>query len=375
MACPYKHLININETVKMNIPKISVKKFAQRRLEWLDEITAADDVVITTRMRLSRNVMGMNFPLRLKSREANQWMERSAEAIMNSAAGKNCRHFKMAEVDELGMSVLQERRIIEGLGDTEKKDLRGVIVKSGDSACFILNDEDHLQFRSTAGGMNPQKAYKRLTTLYNSVEGKFDYSRDKNLGFYTSSPINIGSGFRLSYFCHLPALIMSGEMEQIAQKLSAASVIIRGYNGDEFYNRSNIIQFHNQATLGVSEADIIESMQHVIAETVKAEKKQRKKIVKQGNIIVKDRVSRSLAVMKNAHLLNTDELAMYHSAVRLGVDIGWIEGISGVELMRILLYGQSGHLAAITGAPLNSIEADIARALIIRDKLKLVKMV
>lgn len=346
-----------------------------RNLDWLNEITEEDNVVITTRMRLSRNLRGMNFPVKQDLQEAEAVSSFVSVKISESGGVKNSKMMKLGKMDELGRQLLIERRIIDKSYDSAKKDPRAVVIKSGDASCIVVNEEDHLQFRSTSGGMTPKKALKRLHQLYDPLENAFDFAKDKDFGYFTSSPILIGTGFRLSYFCHLPALIMTGEIEKLAQRISAASVIIRGYSSDEFYNRSNIIQFHNQATLGVTEETVISALESVMNETIKAEKKQRKKIVKQGNIVIKDRISRSLAVMKNAHLMNVDELAMYHSAVRLGVDIGWIDGISGVELMGLLLYGQSGHLSALTGTPLNSMEADGARAIVVRDKMKNVKMV
>ena len=353
---------------------LSPGRLVRRKVDWLDETDEYSDVVLTTRMRLARNLRQYNFPARLNTRTSRAVFNIVAETLENSALQAKSAVYRISKLENITRSILLERRLIDYKPVSEKLET-GIIVGRGESGYININCEDHLHFNSVSGGFNSKRALKRLHRIFHPFEQNLSFHHNWNLGYLTSSPVQLGTGFRISYYCHLPALNLINEMGRIAEKAQTAGIVITGnYNNKSDFIGANIFQLYNQATLGISEQSIIEKVETVIKEVIKSERKARQQIKDDLDPMALDRISRFLAILQNAYILDSEEMILYMSALRFGLQLGWIKGINSGEIIRQMVYGQDGHLCAAYKIPLDSIEKDKIRAAVIREALSGVQM-
>ena len=267
-----------------------------------------------------------------------------------------------------------ERRLIDHK-PVPKKLTTGIIVTRGESGFVNINYEDHLHFHSVTGGFNSSRALKRLDRITKPFKENLRFHSSRSLGYLTSSPVLLGTGFRISYYCHLPALNLLRRMDEIAERALTAGIVLSGnYYHESGFIGANIIQLYNQATLGTTENIIIEKAEAVVREIIQSEREARKQIKDEFDPIAYDQISRFLAILKNAYILNADEMIIYLSALRFGILLGWISGIDNREILTLMLYGQDGHLCAAHKAAMDSIEKDKIRASVIKAGLSQVQM-
>jgi len=346
----------------------------RRKIDWLDETDEYSDVVLTTRMRLARNLKHYNFPARLKRKTSKDVFNTVVDSLKNSALQAKSAVYRTGKLENITRSILLERRLIDYKPVSEKLET-GIIVSRGESGYININCEDHLHFNSVSGGFNSNRALKRLHRVFHPFEENLSFHHSRKLGYLTSSPVQLGTGFRISYYCHLPALNLLNEIGQIAEKAQTAGIVITGnyYNENDIIG-ANIFQLYNQATLGISEPSIIEKVETVIKDVIKSEREARNQIKDDFDLIALDRISRFLAILQNAYILNAEEMILYLSALRFGLQLGWIKGIESGEIIRLMVYGQDGHICAAYKVPLDSIEKDKIRATVTKEALSKVQM-
>ena len=345
----------------------------KRRLDWLKDCSPDEDVVITSRLRLARNLARHKFPTQNSADESAELLNSILEKNLIEHAKKTSVYY-LPQASELSLAILLERRLVDGKMIQSDRDSASVVFK-GEAAYINVNCDDHLHFHAVAGGRNILKAYKRLQKIYKPVLHNSEFSRHPLYGYLTSSPTNIGCGLRVSLFCHLPALVTTGRISKIAEQVLTAGAVIKGLFGNPVNMQGEIFELFNQATLGVSESIILDRMEKILQEVIDGEREARAAIIKEKDDFAVDSIKRSLAVLQNAHLLSEAELFFYYSTVKFGCELGWIEGVDMREFLPTLLYLQSGHLSASSKISLNSMELDKRRAEIISHSLRPAKLV
>ncbi len=350
----------------------SAKILANRKIKWLEEEGKDNDVVITTRARLSRNLQDYLFPAKMKRRDSQKLIRFIEDRFLPTLPGK-LSFYRTKRMNDTARTVLMERRLIDKKMFQSKLET-AVIVRSGEAEFISINSQDHIHINAVSSGRNIDICRKRIFSNARKIANEVGFAFDDEYGYLTSSPINVGCGFKLSFFCHLPALIITGDMEELAEKIMTAGIAIRGYYGTNLYQQASIFELHNQLTLGITEDTVCQRMNSVIDEVIEAERIARLKIIDNGDPMALDRVSRSLAVLKNAYLLSEEELALYLSVILFGLELGMIDGIDSKSIIKLILMGQPGHLAAKTEIPMNTVELDIYRALMINHQFREVEM-
>ena len=281
------------------------------------------DVVLSSRVRLARNLEGYAFPYRMEesSRVAVQGKVVAALEAIGEKSGENFVTLNMDQLPEADRQALVEKHLISD--DLAKGGVgRSVCISRDESASIMVNEEDHLRIQIMDAGFSLKLAYKQAEQIAVSVEKALPIAFSEKYGFLTACPTNTGTGMRASVMVHLPALTHSGKMKSLIEGLAQAGFVVRGYLGEHSQADGNIYQLSNQITLGISEMDILNGFQRMVDEVLSLERKLRKEIYESNPMKIKDRVYRSYGELLFAQMMSDTEAMRRISDLRLGIALG-----------------------------------------------------
>ncbi|HDR4572964.1 MULTISPECIES: protein arginine kinase [Bacillus cereus group] len=338
---------------------------------WMKGDGPDSDIVLSTRIRLARNLKNYHFPIMQTAEEANQITELFQQKLVN----KTMRDFgsfellKMNELTPLQRRVLVEKHLISpNLAETE---FGACILSESEHISVMLNEEDHVRIQCLFPGLQLSEALQSANKIDNAFEEVVEYAFDEELGYVTSCPTNVGTGLRASVMIHLPALVLTKRINRIIQAIQQLGLVVRGIYGEGSEALGNIFQVSNQMTLGKSEEDIIADLTSVIHQLIQQEKAARELIVKNSSIELEDKVYRSYGILAHSRLIQSAEAATCLSDVRLGIDLGYIKDVSRNILTELMVLTQPGILQQYAGGQLGPEERDYRRAALIRERLRI----
>ena len=325
-------------------------------------------VVISTRVRLARNLKDYPFPCRLSEQGRQKVLQSVRNAIKNSnsAIADDFSYIKLSELDQLHGVSLVEKRLVspEFISETEG---RALLLSSDESLSIMLNEEDHIRLQVITKGLSLEQAYDTADKLDTLLDERLEFAFDEKLGYLTQCPTNLGTGMRASVMLHLPALEKSRAISRIAGNLSKLGLTIRGAHGEGTEPKGALYQLSNQVTLGISEQAAIENLKNITAQLVAQEEQARERLCKSTD--VQDTIARSLGILKYAVVISHDEALKLLSNVRLGVVSGQITDITTETIDKLMTDVEPATLSVNTGKNLSPNERDIERAKLIREKL------
>ncbi|MBM4764971.1 protein arginine kinase [Bacillus sp. B15-48] len=355
---------------------MSLERFINQAVSsWMSEDGPNSDIVLSSRIRLARNLRDMTFPT-LSSREEAEAVVHSIEDRVNISS-EFPEHGKlelliMDEIQPLQKRVLVEKHLISP--NLAENSLYGAFLLSeNEKISIMINEEDHIRIQCLFPGMQLSETLKVANEVDNWLEEKLDYAFDEQFGYLTSCPTNVGTGLRASVMMHLPGLVLTRQMNRILPAVNQLGLVVRGIYGEGSEALGNIFQISNQTTLGKSEEDIVEDLNGVVSQLISQERAARNALVKTSNIQLEDRVYRSYGTLANSRIIETKEAAKCLSDVRLGIDMGYIRDISKNILNELMILTQPGFLQQYAGGPLRQDERDIRRAALIRERIKMEK--
>ncbi len=314
------------------------------------------NVVISTRVRLARNLKDYPFPCKLSQQGREEVIEKVRDAVKNgnSVLADDFSYIKMSEVDPVKRVSLVERRLVspEFISDTEG---RALLLSSDNSLSVMLNEEDHIRLQVITRGLSPEQAYDTADKL------------DTLLDELTQCPTNLGTGMRASVMLHLPALEKSRAVTRIAGNLSKLGLTMRGAHGEGTEPKGALYQLSNQVTLGISEKAAIENLKNITAQLVAQEEQARERLCKSDE--VRDAIARSLGILRYALVISHDEALKLLSNVRLGIVSGQITDISVDVIDRLMTDVEPATLTVNAGRSLSAHERDVARSELIRPRV------
>ena len=331
----------------------------------------ADDIAMSCRVRLARNLAGERFPDWATERDRERVFARVCEALR--AEAPRLRVGQVAGFEEQDRDVLFESHLIS-------KDLLeraaggGVAYASDGSLCVMINEEDHLRIQGFAGGLDMQAAWRKADALDTRLESHLDYAWSPRLGYLTACPSNVGTGLRASAMVHLLGLRLLGEVEAVVRGLERMRLLVRGIGGEGSEAAGQIYQVSNMDTLGVDEAAIVQRVTRIVAEVVRQEHQARVRLIQESPLVLVDCLARSLSVLQNARLLATCEALEFLSAMRLGASLGLCTRLAVQDVDRLILLMQPGHLQKGMGTAMTSEERDEMRAEFLSRKVANVKL-
>lgn len=340
-------------------------------MSWITDSGPMRDVVMSSRVRLARNIAGLPFPIIMDKETARETMKKVYNGIMNSnsALVNRLKFIPMYELDPVERNILVEKHLVSS-ELIQRADYTGIIIDDKEEICIMLNEEDHIRFQCILAGNQIEEAWDIIDKVDDVMEENIEYSYHETLGYLTSCPTNVGTGMRASVMMHLPALVYGGHINGILQTISKIGLTARGLYGEGSEALGHIFQISNQVTLGPTEKEIVANLQIVVKQIAEKEKLTRKAVHEANGIEFEDNVYRSLGILKYAKKLNIKEFMALLSQVRLGVSMGIIEDISLTDIDRVMIIGQSANLHSYAekhnklGTDLDIVRAEVVERLI-----------
>jgi protein arginine kinase len=350
--------------------------------EWLRGDGEACDVVLSSRVRLARNLADLPFCNRASTRELGAIVQRCREHVMQAGLASRMIWVDLHHAAQLERTLLMERHLISKLlnkGRTQAgDDPRAVAVSLPDERLAIMvNEEDHLRMQVIRSGLSLSKAWSEIDAVDTALEAKLHFAFSEKLGFLTACPTNVGTGLRMSAMLHLPGLRLTGEIEKVKRAAQDMSLAVRGFYGEGSDAAGDLFQISNQTTLGKSEERILQVLEaDILPKVVEYERQARQELLTKRRLGLEDQVFRAWGVLQNARLLTTEESMHALSVVRLGVVLGLFTPQAGVTkpptirtINQLVLLVQPAHLQRAVGRELDQEHRRVARATLIRSKL------
>ncbi|MBS4221063.1 protein arginine kinase [Bacillus sp. FJAT-49711] len=352
---------------------MNLEKFLNKAVSsWMSAEGPDSDIILSSRIRLARNFRKSKFPTLFSNEEAREIINQ-VKGLTDSNLFQSYGAMEFLEIEDL--KSLQKRVLVEkhliSPRLAENAAHSAVILSENEDISIMVNEEDHIRIQCLFPGLQINEALESANAIDDLLEEKVDYAFDENLGYLTSCPTNVGTGLRASVMVHLPALILTRQMNRIIPAINQLGLVVRGIYGEGSEALGNIFQISNQITLGKSEEDIVGDLTSVVQQIIAQERSAREALVKTSNIQLEDRVFRSYGILANSRVIETKEAAECLSDVRLGIDTGYIKHLSKNILNELMILTQPGFLQQYAGGPLRPAERDIKRATFIRERLKL----
>lgn len=336
----------------MSLPPLDLRRFAQRTASWLSAPAPESDVVLSSRVRLARNLAEYPFVTRLDAAQASELAARVQDTLTAARIDGETRWIALTEVPPLLRLMLRERHLASReLVPTEdgQKALPGRAVAFGASECasVMVNEEDHLRLQAIAAGYQVQAAWERVRELDVFCESRLGFAASPDFGYLTGCPTNVGTGLRASVMLHLPALgLVRSELEKVFTAAQRTGLAVRGLYGEGSRAIGDFYQISNQITLGRSEAQLLGDLQALVPRIVEFERKLRDAFAKEQRSAIQDRVSRSLGLLRTARSMATDAALGHLSNLRLGVYLGLVREPALEVLSGLAVQVQKAHVQA-----------------------------
>jgi protein arginine kinase len=336
--------------------------------EWLSGGGADADVVVSSRVRLARNVAGYPFLTRASEEKRGAVEDLVRASITGSSLKERVNYHDLAAMEHVERQFLVERHLISR-DHAFAQGPRGVAFAPDERISVMVNEEDHLRIQSLRAGLQLREAFVLANEVDNALEERIDYAFSSQFGYLTACPTNLGTGMRVSVMLHLPALVITREIEKVFQAVNKINLAVRGLYGEGTQASGDFYQISNQVTLGKTEDEIVDNLASVMPQIVKYERKVRQTLLQAKRVVLEDKIWRALGVLRVARTITSEETLELLSLVRLGVHLKAIEGISTGTINELLVLSQPAHLQKVENAKLSSHERDVVRARYIRERL------
>jgi protein arginine kinase len=336
---------------------------------WMTGADAESSIVLTSRIRLARNVSDVPFPGWARKQERIEIMSKLRTQVESLPEMKNAFSHQLSELTSVQKQVLVERHLISR-EQAARSEGSAAVVNRAQTLSVMINEEDHLRLQSIRSGLHLRSAYELITKIDQQLEKKLPYAFDHELGYLTACPTNVGTGLRASAMLHLPGLVISDHISQVIQAVAKLGLAVRGIFGEGTESLGHLFQISNQSTLGESEDEIIDRLERVIRNVRDHERNARLKLVEDDPQMMADKISRSYGVLRHAYVIDSKEALAHLSLLRLGGDLGCFpdEIISLCDAL--LMDIEPAHLQHIADQKLTPEQRDSMRAEIIRDRLQ-----
>ncbi|CDE84731.1 putative ATP:guanido phosphotransferase Clo1313_2463 [Clostridium sp. CAG:273] len=335
---------------------------------WYVQTGKDSDIVISSRIRLARNIKGIPFTTKCKPEDLEKVIN-----IMNNevnSLGYGLKLFRMDKIDNVTKLSLIEKHLIspEFVAKTEKsitQNLKAILLNDDENICIMVNKEDHLRIQVFSAGLDLENLKNLIVEIDEKIDEACHYACDRKYGYLTTCPTNVGTGMKASVMVHLPALTITGNINKVLQIVNSFGMNIRGLYGEGTQSLGNIYQISNNQSLGLTEDEIVKNLNIITSKIIEQERLARKNLTKEP-LELEDRICRSYGILTNARKLTSEECLKLWSDVKLGMDLGIIEGLTDLKVNKIRINSQSGNLQKYLGNNLNAYERDIERPKIIK---------
>lgn len=338
-------------------------------LSWLEASGPNTDIVLSTRVRLARNLQGYPYVSRASHGEREIVFRTVSRAVAESSLKHDAVYLRMTELSERARQVLLERRLIS----TEIAGLQlgpdggvAVAVSPTDPVSILINEEDHLRLQCLMGGLNAMEAWNQVDRLDEELGRALHLAYHHEFGYLTSCPTNVGTGLRASALLHLPGLVLTKEISRALQGIAQVGLTFRGLYGEGSDVVGNFFQISNQTTLGQSEEDLVDHLTKIVTTVIGKERQARQVLMRDAGPVTEDKIWRAFGLLRYARSLEYEELMNLLSGVRLGVSLKLLPSPSVDSLNRMMIHTQAAHLDQAAGRVLKPADRRAHRAEYVR---------
>jgi protein arginine kinase len=337
--------------------------------EWLRGAGPMHDVVISSRVRLARNLAGMPFLARCNHAQKVEVLERLKDEILAVGLASKIFYVDVQAASQLDRDLLVERHLIsQPLARTEHP--CGVAISEDETTAIMINEEDHLRMQVLRSALQLNEAWNEINRIDDMLEQCVDFAFSSRFGYLTACPTNVGTGLRVSVMLHLPALKLSGEIERAFRAARDMRLAIRGLYGEGTEALGDFFQISNQVTLGRGEQQIVdEFVNDIVPQFLKYERRARADLLRNNRTEIDDKVHRAVAILRSARRISSEETMYLLSLARLGVNIERVKDIDLKTLNELFLLTLPAHLQKIHGRDLDPPRRAEVRSEFIRRRL------
>ena len=334
---------------------------------WYLQNGKESDVVVSSRVRLSRNLNGFNFLNRCSKEKQEEILEKIKEIV--PSLGYGLKFVKLDDLDEITILSLVEKHLISPEFALKNKNVKAIIINDEENISIMLNEDDHIKIQVFSTGQELDNLMSLIVEIDEKLGEMVEYAYNKNFGYLTASPVDIGTGMKASVIVHLPALTLTGNLSKVLRVVNNLGMSIKGVYGEGSQNYGDLYQISNNQTIGITEKEIIANVKNITEKIIEQERTARKYLCK-NEIELRDMVYRAFGVLTYASKLGTEECRKLLSEVKVGVDLGILNEIDDGKVRKLELYTKPGNLQKYVGKTLDGYEREIKRAEIVKQIVK-----
>ena len=336
--------------------------------EWLKGTGAEADIVVSSRIRLARNLASYPFVGRASASQRAELAAVLHNEVLAADLSPEMLYIDLTDSSETDRGLLVERHLISR-EHAEADWPRGVAVGEGEAISVMTNEEDHLRMQAIQSGLELQKTWETISQVDDCLAEAVPYAFAPTYGYLTACPTNVGTGMRVSVMLHLPGLVATRHLDRVFNAVAKIDLVVRGLYGEGTQGLGNFFQISNQKTLGKSEQEIIESLAGVIPEIISYERRVREALLSESRTELEDQIWRAYGLLRTARTMSSEETMHLLSQVRLGVNLGVLEDVSVHTINQLFMLTQPCHMQKLEGRALDSDERNVARARFLRRHL------
>jgi len=348
---------------------MTLDELARTTGEWLRGLGRMSEVVVSSRVRLARNLADHPFLTTASATERTEIYRCLADGIASSSVGKDALFVDLEQTDPIDREVLAERHLISRQHVTTEGP-RGVTISPCETRAVMINEEDHLRIQALRSGLELEVLWEDINKMDDALAERFAFAFDRQLGYLTACPTNLGTGIRVSVMLHLPALKLTKEIERVARAARDMRLAVRGIHGEGTDAVGDMYQISNQTTLGKSEEQIIKTFSDtIVPKMVEYEQAARDSLARQSPHQLDDKIWRAYGILSNARCITSEETYTLLSPIRMGIHMGRFSVLDLATLNELFLYTQPAHLQKLHGKTLDHEQRDVIRAEYLRRRL------
>lgn len=337
-------------------------------MNWYLENGKESDVIVSSRIRLARNIKDIPFKQKLSKEEKNNLLEKIK--FITPSLGYGLKFFKIKDIDDITKMCLVEKRIISpNIISDKNEEESAILINDDENICIMINEEDHIRIQIFNSGLDLQNTMNLAKEIDEKLDEQLHFSVNKEYGYLTACPSNVGTALRASVMVHLPALKLTGNISKILHIVNNFGMTIRGIYGEDSQSKGDMYQISNNQTLGITEEEIINNLENIAKKVMEQERLARKNLEK-NEIDLQDRVYRSYGILTNAVKLSSEETIKLLSDIKLGTDLGIIKELNDAKVKKLELYTKPANLQKYLRKILNAYDRDIKRAEIVKEIIK-----
>lgn len=333
-------------------------------MNWYLQNGKESDVVVSSRIRLARNLKNTNFVNSSKKEDLEKVLQK-VESITGNI-GYNLRFIRLKDIDDLTKMCLIEKHIISPDFALNNIDVGAILINEEENICIMVNEEDHIRIQVFASGLDLEHLLDLINEIDSEMSGLIPYAFSNKYGYLTACPTNVGTGMRASVMVHLPGLKQSGNVNKVLEVINNFGMNIRGIYGEGTDTKGDLYQISNKQSIGIQEKEIINNMKVIVEKIIEQERTARKMLAK-NSINLEDKVYRAYGILLNCRKISSEECEKLLSYVKLGTDLGIIKELNDLKVKKLELYTKPTNLQRYTNKILDGFDRDIQRAEVIKN--------